>query len=68
MPKIYERMKSVAGKLVVGVNNLSLTTDIWSTEFNSMSLLSLTAHWLTTNFERQAVVLNVVQLIWFPHG
>lgn len=60
MPKIYEGMKSVVGREVAGVSNFSLTTDIWSTDLNTTSLLSLTAHWLASSFERRSVVLNAI--------
>lgn len=54
-------MKSVVRNEIAAVLNFSLTTDIWSTDLNSTSLLSLTAHWLNCNFERRSVVLNAAQ-------
>ena len=36
----------------------SFTTDIWSTDISSHSLLSLTAHWLTDSFEKKPAVLH----------
>ena len=37
---------------------LSFTTDIWTTDVSSNSLLNLTAHWLTDSFERKSAVLH----------
>ena len=41
------------------INDFSFTTDIWSTNVASDSLLSFTAHWITNNFQNLAAVLNV---------
>ena len=43
---------------IVNVQWFSFTTDIWSTDVGSHSLLSLTAHWLTDSFERKSAVLH----------
>ena len=39
--------------------HFSFTTDIWSTNVSSDSLLSFTAHWITNDFQRLSAVLNV---------
>ena len=39
--------------------HFSFTTDIWSTNVSSDSLSSFTAHWITNDFQRLSVVLNV---------
>ena len=41
------------------INNLSFTTDIWSTNVASDSLLRFTAHWITNDFQRMSAVLTV---------
>ena len=49
---------SISTKLC-DINNFSFTTDIWSTNVASDSLLSFTAHWITNDFQRMSAVLNV---------
>ena len=48
-------------KEVADISYLGFTTDIWSTDLNSCSLLSLTAHWLTPQFERKSAILHAQQ-------
>ena len=45
-----------------GVKYYSFTTDVWSMNTATHSLLSLTAHWVESNFERISAVLCVQQL------
>ena len=45
-----------------GVQYYSFTTHVWSTNTATHSLLSLTAHWVKTNFEKLSAVLCVQQL------
>ena len=45
-----------------GVKYYSFTTDVWSTNTATHSLLSLTAHWVELNFEKIPAVLCVQQL------
>ncbi len=41
IPKIYEKVKQSVVLEITNATNVSLTTDIWSTDLNSSSLLSL---------------------------
>ena len=59
--KIYDDIKSIVAKEVADISYLGFTTDIWSTDLNSCSLLSLTAHWLTPQFERKSAILHAQQ-------
>lgn len=40
------------------VNDISFTTDIWSSDVSQMSMLSLTAQWIDDNFEMKRAVLH----------
>ena len=44
------------------VKHYSFITDIWSTNVAHRSLLSLTAHWLSDNFEKSSAGLHVTTL------
>ena len=59
--KIYDDIKSIVAKEVADISYLGFTTNIWSTDLNSCSLLSLTAHWLTPQFERKSAILHAQQ-------
>lgn len=39
-------------------NYASFTTDAWSSSVNDTSLLSLTAHWIDSQFKKTSAVLN----------
>lgn len=39
-------------------NYVSFTTDAWSSSVNNTSLLSLTAHWIDSQFKKTSAVLN----------
>ena len=54
-------MITVVRRMITDVDYISLTTDIWSTEISNDSLLSLTAHWVTNDFEKRSCVLNARQ-------
>ena len=49
---------SISTKLC-DINNFSFTTDIWSTNVASDSLLSFITHWITNDFQKMSAVLNV---------
>ncbi|KAJ8954569.1 hypothetical protein NQ314_007068 [Rhamnusium bicolor] len=38
---------------------ISVTTDMWTSDVNNNSFISLTAHWVTYNFELKHAVLNI---------
>jgi len=65
IPKIYTGMKEEIFKLSNSNNTasaegnyVSFTTDAWSSSVNDTSLLSLTAHWISSQFKRTSTVLN----------
>ena len=52
LPRIHTGVKLEVHSLLSSVSFFSFTTDIWSTNVNNDSLLSLTAHWLTDSSEK----------------
>ena len=58
LPRIMTAVTSCVKLEIANVRWYSFTTDIWSTDVSSHSLLSLTAHWLTDSFERKSAVLH----------
>jgi len=61
--KLHEEVKQIVVGKIANATYVSLTTDIWSTDLNSSSLLSLTAHWLTSEFERRSACHAACQVI-----
>lgn len=58
VPDIKEKINAKLAEMLVDVPYLSLTTDIWSSSSAQESLISLTAHWVTAEFNRVAAVLH----------
>ena len=58
IPRIVVGLMNEVQKLLKEVVWFSFTTDIWSTDVSSDSLLSLTAHWFSDLFERRSAVLH----------
>lgn len=52
----------VQAKLQKCADYISFTTDVWSCDVNSDSLLGLTAHWVDGNFQRKSAVLQAHSL------
>lgn len=59
---IYNKMKLKILELLKQFEKLSFTTDVWSVPSANVSLLSLTAHGITNNYERVSIILNCEQL------
>ena len=55
MPKLYEKYKKGVKSQLKGVPHFSFTSNLWSTTVNVISLMSLTAHWVTVDFVRKRV-------------
>ena len=50
IPGIVKTLEAKIKTKLQGVNYISFTTDIWSSEVNSDSLLNFTAHWVDDTF------------------
>ena len=59
IPTIYENVKADVVVQIADVPHTSFTSYLWSTTVSVNSLTSLTAHWLTEEFERKRAVLQV---------
>ena len=60
IPSVYDKLKLLVAELVQAQQYVSCTTDIWSSPVHD-SLLSLTAHFITKEFERKQVCLQAVK-------
>ena len=58
IPRMHEEVKKCIAAHVEKANAISFTTDIWSSDHRPLSLLSLTAHWVDTDFTLQRAVLH----------
>ncbi|XP_077063451.1 zinc finger BED domain-containing protein 4-like [Siphateles boraxobius] len=58
IPQMYNEVCDVLSKLVENVSAISLTTDIWSSEVSPMSMLSLTAQWIDSDFSLKKAILH----------
>lgn len=58
IPDIYLKVKNKISLQIDMAEAISVTLDIWTSVSNS-SFISFTAHWITTEFERNSAALNV---------
>lgn len=57
-PKIYQKIVSGIIEALADVPFVSCTSDIWTADHNKSAFISLTCHWLTSDFYQQHVVLK----------
>ena len=62
IPSIVRMMRERIKKKLEVMQYVSLTTDIWSSDVNSDSLLSVTAHWIDDNWQPLSAVLQAHSL------
>ena len=62
LPKIKENIDTKVFELLKDVEFLSLTTDIWSTSLSNESLISMTAHWISNEFECTSAVFHAQKM------
>ena len=59
LPALYEVVATnIHNLLDSSVNDISFTTDIWTSNISQMSMLSLTAQWIDDDFEMRRAVLH----------
>lgn len=59
LPELYQIVYSHINSLLhENLTAVSLTMDIWSSSVSPMSMLSLTAQWITEDFEKRQVILH----------
>ena len=63
IPGIAKKIRTqIETKLQEDVEYISFTTDVWSSDINSDSLLGFTAHWVDNKFQRRSAVLQAQEL------
>ena len=60
--KLYDEVSQKVKNILADYEKISFTTDIWTVTHAAVSLLSLTGHILSENFERKKVVLCAQEL------
>lgn len=58
IPHMYNEVCDFLSKPLVNVGTVSFTTNIWSSDVSPMFLLSLTMHWIDSDFTLKKVVLH----------
>ena len=56
--KIFTGINDEVKKELADEYHFSFTTDIWNSDCGQLSLLSLTAHWVSSSFARKSAVLH----------
>ena len=62
LPRIHSDVLEKVKNELEEARWISCTSDIWSTEVSHDSLISLTAHWVTNQFERKSIMLQAASL------
>lgn len=57
MPEIYEKVKARIRMILDQVENVSLTTDMWTSQ-SKQSYASLTAHFIDEDWNRKTIILG----------
>lgn len=60
IPDIFQKVKTKIKTYIQNASHISLTTDIWTASTNNCPFLSVTGHWLSSEFEQHRAVLRVV--------
>ena len=62
LPDLQETIRSNLANSLDKADNISFTTDLWTSEHNVISYMCVTAHWLTADFERYSGLLQCEKL------
>lgn len=57
LPKLYDITRSKILTTMQNEKYISFTTDIWSSDFSTMSIICLTSQWITDDFKLKKAVL-----------
>src|SRR6218665_3719030 len=57
IPQMHATIKNKIREMVSAQPSVSFTSDVWSDPSSCVALLSLTAHWITDDFQRKQVIL-----------
>jgi hypothetical protein len=69
LPALYEVLATHIHKILdSSVNDISFTTDIWTSNISQMSMLSLTAQWIDDDFEMRRAVLHAQEFAGDCHS
>lgn len=58
IPQLHSEVRACIAEKVEKAKALSFTTDIWSSDHRPLSLLSLTVHWIDSDFTLRRAVLH----------
>ena len=68
IPSIALRIRvNIASQLQKGAEYVSFTSDAWSSDVNSDSLLGFTAHWVDSDFHRQSACATCSGIVRDTH-
>ncbi|CAH2002486.1 unnamed protein product [Acanthoscelides obtectus] len=59
IPEIYEKCQSRVAEMIADARFISFTTDMWTSDVNNKSFITLTGHWISRNFEQKHYVLSI---------
>lgn len=59
IPELYEKCKLTILESLTEIKWISLTTDMWTSDVNYESYISLTGHWVDKSFEKKHAVLSI---------
>ncbi|CAH1996642.1 unnamed protein product [Acanthoscelides obtectus] len=59
IPEIYEECQSRVAEMLADARFISFTTDMWTSDVNNKSFISLTGHWISRNFEQKHYGLSI---------
>lgn len=61
LPKLCNDVKERIRRCLDDAEWVSFTSDIWTADHTNVSFISLTAHWISRQFERKMAVLHVTE-------
>jgi len=62
LPDVYDAVRKGVCDVMTEAKSVSLTTDTWSTQQCTSSVISLTAHWIDDDWTRKSAMLNAADI------